>query len=198
MKSCALGLQPKVGKQSNLSFKRNTCGDDVCGSTPFCSSQKAFSASLAVVTLPVCPFVGTGAFSAFNGYSVGDNLAALKCASASVDINVRKTNCPPMYLHLKMFISLQCSAGWYPEHGKGNAQAGDVRFLLGDALCHMSRLSAISSIPKLGGYSFVQLSRLLQLCQDIQGCQEFVAPVFRAEITRHEAWCSKLQPVLNR
>ena len=169
----------------------------MCSSTPFCRFQKAFSLSLAVVTLHVCPFVGTGACPAFSGYSAGDNLATLMSASAFVDIVVRKTNCPPMYLHLKILISLQCSAGWYPEHSKGNAKAGDITLLLRDALSHLSRLSAISSIPKLGGYSFVQLSRLLQLCQDIQGCQE-VAPLVKAEVKRHEAWCSKLQPVLKR
>ncbi len=128
-------------------------------------------------------------------FSVGDNLAALVSASASVDKLVHTTNCSPTYLHLKMFLSLQYSAGRYSEHGK--ADAYDPEDMLAAAFLHLLRLSAISSIPKLGGYSLVQLSTLKQLCQHIQQCQE-AAPLFTADVKRHEAWCSNLRPVLER
>ena len=114
-------------------------------------------------------------------------------AAASVDALVRKTNCSTMYLHMKTFLSLQFSAGRHPEHGIHDDS--DPQFLLAHAFLHLSRLSAISSIPKLGGYSLVQLSTLKKLCQHIQECQE-AAPLFIAEVNRHEAWCSNLQPVL--
>lgn len=130
-----------------------------------------------------------------NPLSIGDNLAALVSAVTFVDSLVHKTNCSPMYLHLKMFLSLQYSAGWYPEHMK--ADDNDPGNVLAAAFLHLLRLSAISSIPKLGGHSFVQLSRLQQVCQNVPECQE-AAPYFSADVERHEAWCSNLRPVLIR
>ncbi|KAL0047669.1 hypothetical protein WJX82_008911 [Trebouxia sp. C0006] len=137
--------------------------------------------------------ISIGACPALSDFSVADSLAALVFAAASVDALVHKTNCSTMYLHMKTFLSLQFSAGRHPEHGIHDDS--DPQFLLAHAFLHLSRLSAISSIPKLGGYSLVQLSTLKKLCQHIQECQE-AAPLFIAEVNRHEAWCSNLQPVL--
>ena len=95
-----------------------------------------------------------------------------------------------------LLLSLQATAGWYPEHGSSKHML-DVEDVLASAFLGLWKLSALSSIPKLGGYSLMQLSRLLQLCQDIQCCQE-AAPCFTADVKRHEAWCSSLQPLLER
>lgn len=108
-------------------------------------------------------------------------------------LHMHRNPVSPVYLHMKIFLSLQFSAGRHPEHGKHDVT--DPQYLLAHAFHHLSRLSAISSIPKLGGYSLVQLSTLKQLCQHIQECQE-AARLFIAEVNCHEAWCSNLQPVL--
>ena len=129
-------------------------------------------------------------------FSIGDNLTSLMSALSFVDRHEHTTNCSPTYLHLKIFLSLQYSAGRYSEDGKAD-DAHDPEDMLASAFLHLLRLSAISSIPKLGGYSFVQLSRLQQLCQNVRECQE-AAPDFTADIERHDAWCSKLRPVLKR
>lgn len=100
-----------------------------------------------------------------------------------------------MYLHMKILLGLQYSAGRHLEHGKPNVN--DPQLVLTRAFLHLSRLSATSSIPKLGGYSLVQLSTLKQQCQQIQECQE-AAHLFTAEVKRHEAWCSNLRPLLER
>ena len=110
-------------------------------------------------------------------FSIGDNLTSLMSALSFVDRHEHTTNCSPTYLHLKIFLSLQYSAGRYSEDGN----AHDPADMLASAFLHLLRLSAISSIPKLGGYSFVQLSRLQQLCQNVQERQE-AAPDFTADI----------------
>jgi len=95
-----------------------------------------------------------------------------------------------------LLLSLQASAGWYPEHGNARYMH-NANKLMASVFVDLWRHSAISSIPKLGGYSLMQLSRLLQLGQDIQGCQE-AASCFTADVERHEAWCFNLRPVLER
>ncbi|KAL0019551.1 hypothetical protein WJX77_012189 [Trebouxia sp. C0004] len=144
---------------------------------------------------PGVPQRSTGAFPMLSSLPIGDNLTTLVLASASIHKLEHKTIFSPMYLHLKMFLGLQYSAGWYPEHRK--ADDFDPGNFLAAAFLLLLRLSAICSIPKLGGYSFVQLSRLQQLCQNVSVCQE-AALHFTSDVARHEAWCSNLRPVLER